>query len=376
MSEKELKKLYQKFLNFDKSRFFIDVKNYSTSLSKLKIPPKILGEFYNNYYKVPFLSFLLNTKTIIYSKNIFDFVMKTSSEDWKLWPYLKFLEREKIIKIKKTGEVLIQKKGILKSIPGPQGEKEIKGKIEERLKVKVKEGEAVINLFKKFQDFKVKAKWDQMPISQGSAIFVAKKILENLPLNRKFLFVGDDDFISVILGITDSNIESLVIDADEQLLDCINILASKFNLKIKTKKVDIRKEKKLGEKFIGFLANPIYTETGVKEFIKYGKNQLGEDGGVVFLEVGDESIGNRFLFLQDFFTKNGLIIKELILEKVFYPYIELYKEDKEILKRLSLFIDERVIKNSPKIAASFYIFQYLPFRPKGVKFKKPIYAYL
>ena len=377
MSEKELRKIYNRFLDFDRFNFFVDAKKHNTSLKGLKLSKKILGEFYDNYYKVSFLTFVQNIKTIIYSKNAFDFIVKKSLEDWDLWCYLEFLEKEKIIKVKKNGKVSILKNEIIKIIPKPQSEKEIKEKIERKLKIKIKEEEPVINLFKKFQDFKVKAKWDQMPISQGSAIFVTKKILENLPLNKKFLLVGDDDFISVLLTFANPNLECLVIDIDQQLLDCINLLSSKFNLKIKTKKVDLRKEKVLGEKFIGFLTNPIYTEAGVKTFVKYGKNQLGEDGGIGFLEVGDEAIGNRFLFLQDFFTKNNLVIKELISNQIYYPYIMLYKEDKEILRRLSLIgIDEKVIKKSPKLGASLYIFQYLPFKPKRVKFKKPIYAYL
>jgi len=376
MPENYLRNLYKKFLELRKHYFFLDIKKHSTSMAGLKLSDKKLGEFFNNYYKIPFLSFLRDIKDIIYSKTVYDFVLKNSSEDWKLWPYLKFLEKEKVIKVQKTGKVSLLKKDIEKIIPEPQTEKEIREKIEKKLKTKVTEGEPVINLFKKFQDFVVKARWDQMPISQGSAIFVIKKILEKIPLNKKFLFVGDDDFISVILGIAEPSIESLVIDADEQLLACIDILAKKFNLKIGTKKVDIRKEKSLGEKFIGFLTNPVYTEAGVKEFVKYGKEQLGENGGLVFLEVGDEAIGNRFLFLQDFFSKNNLLINEIITEKIFYPYIELYKEDKEILRRLSSMIDKKIIKKSPKIAASLWIFEYLPQKPKKVKFKKPIYAYL
>jgi predicted methyltransferase len=376
LCEKDLKKLYKKYLKFNKFYFSLDAQKHSTSLKELKLSDEVLDQFFDNYVKPTFISFLVNAKTIIYSKNIYDFVMKIPSEDWKLWLYLKFLEIERIIKVRKDGGVSLLKKNILNLIPRPQNEEEIKRKIEKELKLKIKEKESVINLFKEIQDFQVKAKWDQMPISQSSAIFVVKKILENIPLNKKFLFIGDDDFISVILGIADPNIESLIIDADEQLLEYIDILAKKFNLKIKTRKVDIRKTKTLGEKFIGFLANPVYTEAGVKEFVKYGLNQLGEDGGLVFLEVGDEAIGNRFLFLQDFFNKNNLIIQELIVGKVFYPYIELYKEDKEILKRLSRLVDKKIIKNSPKLAAYLYIFKYLPSRPKRVKLKKSIYAYL
>lgn len=376
MTEAYLRKLYNKYLKFDKRYFSLDAKKHSTSLKRMHLSDKILNQFFDNYVKPSFVSFLGNVKTIIYSETVYDFVMKTSSEDWKLWPYLAFLEKEKIIKVEKNGEVSIFKKDILRLMPKPQTEKEIREKLERKLKLRIKDKEPVINLFKDIQDFEVKAQWDQMPISQSSAVFVARKITQKLPLNKKFLFVGDDDFISVVLGLADPNIESLVIDIDENLLGCIDILARKFKLKIETRKVDFQKDKDLGEKFIGFLTNPIYTEDGAKEFIKYGKNQLGKDGGAVFLEIGDESIGNRFLFLQDFFTKNNLLIQELAVGKIFYPYIELYKEDKEILRRLSLMMDKKVIKSSPKLAASFYVFNYFPQSPKRVKFKKPIYAYL
>jgi predicted methyltransferase len=305
--EKFLRKLYKKFLIFDRNYYFQDVKTWF-GVRELKLNKKILKEFYENYEKFSFLEFLEDIKDIIYSKNVFDFVVKNAVEDWDLWYYLKFLEKERIIKVKRTGSVSLLKKELREAIPKPQTEKEIKRKIERKLKIKIKEKETVISLFKKFQDFIVKAKWDQMPISAGSAIFVAKKILDYLPLNKKFLFIGDDDFISAILTLADENIECLVIDIDKQLLECINILARKFNLKIETKKVDIGKEKFLGEKFVGFLCNPTYTEEGVKKFVKYGISQLSNDGGVVFVEIGDEAIGNRFLFLQDFFTKENLII--------------------------------------------------------------------
>jgi predicted methyltransferase len=376
MTEKYLRKIYNRFIKFRKRYFILDAKKYSTSLQGLKLSDKTIGEFYDNYYKIPYISFLENIKYLLYSKNAFDFVLKDSSEDWALWPYLQFLAKKKLIKVNRNGKISPATKEILKLIPKPQTEKEIRKAVEKKLKTKIKNSEPVINLFKKFRDFEVKAKWDQMPISQGSAIFVVEKILERLPLKEKFLFVGDDDFVSVILGLAAPEVESLVIDADDQLLDCINLLAKKFKLKIKTKKVDIRKKINLGEKFIGFLTNPVYTTDGVKEFVNYGKNQLGKDGGVVFLEVGDESIGNRFLTLQEFFAKNGLIVSELIRGKIFYPYIELYQEDKEILRRLSKLIDGKIIKKSPKLAASLYIFKYLPSKIKKVKFKKPFYAYL
>ena len=373
--EKFLKNLYRKFLSFEKNYYLRDAKLW-VGVEKLKLNKKILTEFYENYERVPFLEFLIDFKSIIYSEDVFDFIVKRTEDDWSLWAYLKFFEKEKIIEVNQNGKISLLKKEIEKIMPKPQTEKEIIRKIEKKLKIKVREKEPVINIFKKLQQFKVKAKWDQMPISQSSAIFLVKKIIEELPLNGKFLFIGDDDFISVLLSIADPKIESFVIDVDEELLSFIDDLALKFNLKIGTKRVDIRKQKNLGEEFIGFLTNPVYTEEGIKEFVKFGKNQLGKDGGIGFLEVGEGAIGNRRLFLQDFFTKNNLIINELIKNKIYYPYIILHEEDKEIFKRFSLMIDKNVIKKSPKLGADLYVFNYLPFNPKRIKFKKPIYAYL
>jgi predicted methyltransferase len=375
MTEQDLKKLYERFVKFHKHYFILDAQNNSTSLKALKLSAQTIGKFHDSYYKITFISFFENLKYIIYSNDVFDFVFKDSSEDWKLWPYLAFLEKESIIKVQKNGKVAILDGEILKFIPKPQTENEIKEALEKKLDLKIDPSQSVVKLFESFKSFEVKGQWDQMPISQGSAIFLVHKMLERIPLNKKFLFVGDDDFISVILGIVCPDFESLVIDADDQLLAAIDFLAKKFNLKIQTKKVDIRKKANLGN-FTGFLVNPVYTTDGVKEFVKFGKSQLGKDGGLVFLEVGDESIGNRFLSLQDFFVKNGLMTSELIREKIFYPYINLYEEDEVIFKRLSVMMDEGVIKNAPKLAASLYIFKYFPVKIKEVKFKKPFYAYL
>lgn len=374
--EKYFKGLYFRFSKSQKARFIEDRKKHSTSLKNLKLSDKILGQFYDNYYKPMFFGFLYNIKTIIYSDNAFEFITKQALEDWDLYPYLKLLTDEKIIKVSKNGKVTLLKKEIEKFIPKPQTAKQIKSIIEKKLGIKSKDKQAVINLFKKFDGFKVKAEWDQMPISAESAFFVAEKILAKIPFNKKFLLVGDDDFISVILTLVDPNIECLTIDIDAQLLECIDILAQRFKLKIKTRKVDLSKKKDLKENFVGFLANPVYTEDGIKAFIKFGTSQLGKDGGFVFLEVGDEAIGNRFLFLQEFFSEKNLIIDELIMGKIYYPHIKLYKEDEVVFKRMTEFIDKKTIEKSPKLGAALYIFNYLGKRPKRVKFDKPFYAYL
>ena len=154
--EKFLKNLYNKFLKFEKHWFFINAKKHSDSLKELKLSDRVLGEFYDNYYKSTFAGFLCDIKTIIYSKSAFDFVVKKSLEDWDLWTYLKFLKNEKIIKVHRTGKVSLLKKEIKGIIPKPQSAKVIKKKVERKLKVRARGNEPVTNLFRKLQRFSAK----------------------------------------------------------------------------------------------------------------------------------------------------------------------------------------------------------------------------
>ena len=371
-----LKNLYQRFLAFEKESIINDSRKHSTSLQKLEIPLPIIEAYYENYYKTTYLDFLNSVKRIIYAESVYEFILKKIQDDWKLNRLLSFLKKENIIKITRAGRPVVVNKDVSTVIPEPQTEDQIIKKIEAALGVEVKADEPVLNLLKGHQHFSVKAGWDQMPISQGSAVFVVKKILEEIPLNKKFLFVGDDDFISLFLSLADPTIESLVVDAAEQLLECIDALAQKFDLPIETRKMDLMKARRIGETFVGFLTNPMYTAEGIKKFISFGLRQLGNDGGMVFLEMGDEAIRNRLLDLQRFFAARNLITTDIITGKIAYPHIMLYEEDREIFDRLALLMDKKVIRTSPKLGAAFYIFRYLPFKPQPINYKTPAYAYL
>jgi predicted methyltransferase len=280
------------------------------------------------------------------------------------------LKEEKIISFE-GGKIKILKKDFLRFFPKPREEKEIKEIVEKKLKMKLPSS------FPSNFPFGAKtiAKYDQLPISVSSAIFLVKKILEYLPLNKKFLFIGDDDLVSLYLSLTEPNIESLVVDIDEKLLLKIKEISKKFGLKIETRKIDLTKEKKLKENFIGFLTSPVYTFEGVKGFVEFGINQFGKDGGYGFLNLADEAIGNRILFLEEFFFQRNLQIEEIVKGKVFYPWRMTHPEDRVMFRRLKNFFDPKVIKKSPIIGASLWIFNYIPFKVPRPQ-KQPFYAYL
>lgn len=367
---KKLKNLYHKFLKFKEARYIKDVQIWF-GVEKMKPSEEEIKKIIQDYERESFLNFLKSVKNIIYSKNVLESVLIWSTDQWFPYYLLEFLKRERIISLKKSGKAKLLKGEFFKIFPRPRDEEEIKEIIERKLKMKLPLAAPANFPFKT----KVRAEYDQLPISISSTIFVVKKILEYLPLNKKFLFVGDDDLVSLYLSLAEPNIESLVVDIDEGLLAKIKEVARKFNLKIETKKIDITKEKKLKENFVGFLTNPVYTYEGVKGFVGFGINQLGEDGGFGFLELSDEAIGNRILFLERFFVWKNLSIEEVIPGKVYYPWRETHPEDEVISERMKKFFDWETIKKAPLLGASLWIFNYIPFKIPRPK-KQPFYAYL
>lgn len=85
--------------------------------------------------------------------------------------------------------------------------------------------------------------------------------------------------------------------------------------------------------------------------------------------MGDEAIGNRLLFLQDFFAKKGLLLREAILGKIYYPQILIHEEDHIISKRI-----KKITKaiNEPRLGVTLFIFDFLPFPVKKKIFQKKL----
>ncbi len=369
----DLRKLHKEYLKHEENNFVIESAGWLGNDRRINAGTR--RKFYRNYYRTSFFHFLKEVKDIIHSPSPFDFILKGRGDDWNLLQYLIFLKGKGVIKVKKSGEISGSKQ-LKDIIPVPQSEEEITRTIEKKLGTKINPDASVLDLVGNFTKFNPKGNWDQLPISQGSAVFTVKKILDYLPLHEHFLFIGDDDFISFFLALADPKTESLVIDADDELLSSINLLASKFKLGIETKKVDLRNSPALKGRFTGFLCNPPYTEEGATSFLGYGVDQLGNDGGNVFLTIDTENIGNRSLFLQDFFTRKNLVIQEIITEKIKYPFLKLHAEDDDCFKEMKKMFDEKVITGNPKLGADLWIFGYIPFKVERLQKSKSLYRYL
>ncbi len=368
---KKLKELYFQFLKF-KEKSIVKDKKFWFGVEQIKPNSAQMREFFLNYERESFFDFCKNLKKIIFSKNsLWEPIFSFSTDSWFPYYYFQFLKEKEIVEFKRNGKIVLKKRWLLNFLPKPLSEEEIKLKIEKKLNRKLNLDDPSNSIF----FGQAKAEFDQLPISTSSAIFFVSKILEYLPLFKKFLFVGDDDFVSIYLSLVQPKIESVVADIDEQLLGKIENLSKKFHLKIKTKKIDFFQNKNLTEKFVGFLTSPPYTFEGTKAFVNFGVRQFGKDGGFVFLNLADEAIGHRHIFLLEFFAKKRMIVEEVIKNKAYYPWNIVHPEDKIIFERYKVFFDQEKIKKAPMIASSFWIFSFVPFEVKRPK-KQPFYAYL
>ncbi|MBI2098163.1 MAG: bis-aminopropyl spermidine synthase family protein [Candidatus Wildermuthbacteria bacterium] len=373
----ELRRFYRQFLEIQRDILVAYVRKAKGADGTDNLNDQAIEKIYDAYYRPSFFVFLRDLKTAIYSASIFDFVKIIARDSEYGAGFVEFFEKTKLAKLDKNGKVIVLKKDLLSMLPRVQSEEEIKSTIERKLGVKIKANASVTDLLKNIKVFRTKSKFDQLPISQATAIFEVKKILENLPLPETFLFVGDDDFISVLLSFADPNISSLVIDADEELLASIKNIAAKYALNIRVKRADASGKNVVREPIVGFLCNPPYTYKGVKTFVKYGVKNFAKDGGFVILTVGDEAVGHRFLALQNFFTKENLMIREIAKGAAAYPFTELYPSDTVVKKKfLAAGISEETIKTAPHLGASVYVLDYIPYKVPQDKLRQSIYTYL
>ena len=162
--EKYLKKLYEKFLKFYKAAFFNTILKVGIKVKKEK-----LKKIFENYEKKSFFCFLKEIKDIIYSKNIYDFLLKNCTEDWYLYNWLLFLKKEKIISLKRNGKITLLEKKLLNCLPKPEKESKIREIVEKKLKRKLPLNVPVNSLFEMKSHFE----YDQLPISVSSALFLS-----------------------------------------------------------------------------------------------------------------------------------------------------------------------------------------------------------
>lgn len=142
-------------------------------------------------------------------------------------------------------------------------------------------------------------------------------------INKKILCVGDDDFISVALGLLLKRLYKKlscskkmlsVFDIDERIVENINSLAEEYGLPIEALHMNLRDPLPINYAscFDAFFTDPPYTMDGLSLFLSRGISALKKEKGLkVFLSFGQKPI-NEVLEMQEIIGKHGLVINNIM----------------------------------------------------------------
>jgi S-adenosylmethionine decarboxylase proenzyme len=142
---------------------------------------------------------------------------------------------------------------------------------------------------------------------------------------RRIIFLGDDDFISLAVGLTKLANEITVVDIDDRILDYLSKSASKLSIRnFRVLHHDLRETipKNIINKFDVVIMDPPYTNEGLRLFLKRAKQVLKSNinvDGRKYPVVGKKcvlSFGNKppneTQKLQLSIIDHGFIINEML----------------------------------------------------------------
>jgi hypothetical protein len=186
------------------------------------------------------------------------------------------------------------------------------------------------NIYKKYKEICKNRpinlpEFDQGSILEDDVIKRVEFIYERGDLlNSNILVIGDDDLISIALGLTELPQKIYVLEADERLVNYIRENAKKFNLSIEVIKYDVRNSlpENLLNKFDIFITDPPETLKALKTFLLRGIQCLKTQGSGYFGLTTIESSLEKWFELEKFIIEKGFVITDIKRKFSVYPFSE------------------------------------------------------
>lgn len=151
---------------------------------------------------------------------------------------------------------------------------------------------------------------------------------------RGIIFLGDDDFTSIAVGLLKAARRLTVIDVDHRLIETINEISRKENLGISCFEHDLREPlpKQLTGKFDVVFTDPPYTIPGLALFLSRGVRSLSRyQGACVYLAYAHRS-PKRTLKAQKTLIKMGFSVAEHIPRFNKYKGAEMFANTTSIMR--------------------------------------------
>lgn len=131
---------------------------------------------------------------------------------------------------------------------------------------------------------------------------------------KRMLFIGDDDFTSVAVGLYGSAGEEVVVDIDQRILSSISKVAEKESMVIECIKYDARSPSVglLRNRFDVVFTDPPYTPDGVQLFLSRAIDALdrkSQAGRIYFCYGNSDRARERFIPIYQLLAEAGLMTR-------------------------------------------------------------------
>ncbi|MEM3571124.1 MAG: bis-aminopropyl spermidine synthase family protein [Candidatus Bathyarchaeia archaeon] len=153
---------------------------------------------------------------------------------------------------------------------------------------------------------------------------------------KSIVIVGDDDLISLGLGISSLPSRITVLEADPRYREFINHVSKAKGLDIEFIEYDVRKplSKDLLNKFDVFITDPLETIQGIKTFLSRGVSCLKDKGVGYFGLSRLDASSKKWFKIESMILKMSFIITDIIKGFSYYPTSEEAYEEGPFVKKL------------------------------------------
>lgn len=153
--------------------------------------------------------------------------------------------------------------------------------------------------------------------------------------NRDILIIGDDDLLSIAIGVFGGYKSITVTDIDARLLDYIESVAEKAGIEnLKTFRYDVRKElpDDMKGSFDTFITDPVETHNGILLFVSRGLQGLRKYGVTYFGLTHIEASLEKWYGIEKELLNMGFVTTDILRDFSIYPskgnignFVEKYK---------------------------------------------------
>lgn len=169
---------------------------------------------------------------------------------------------------------------------------------------------------------------------------------------KQVLFLGDDDFTSVVTANTKLTQEVTALDIDERILDSLGGISDELNLGIRRIRHDLKKPIpiELRGKFDTVFTDPPYTPEGIKLFVSRALEAINKQNQTARVYVcygNSDRAKERFLPIQEVLTDAGLMLRWV------FDRFNRYHGAESIGSASSLFVAEVTPKTKPLIRGNY-----------------------